>query len=624
MYVALNIMAGNYSNGITLTGEVINPFVGNLTNFTLSCDYCDSIYDTIIEVNDTISNQAKTSLSDLSETLNSTQLLIDANDAINDGTSQLQDSIDEILQISNDTQVQYNDYMSDAADYDSERETYITLFFCLLFIFLLIPIFGVLLKSKWCFKINWCLGMYCSSLLLLLSIPFVFVTTLCADFCVRLDEFEYALPTTDSQLAEAIFNISGINDAKVTIDEANEITAQDVLRLIDVCFDGGSLLQVFNLSNVLDWTQYRQQLDDILNIDLSTYLQIDELETFQTEIDTLSTEEYSNNVDEYIAKANSIPNCYCVNPNNPFNRKNLNPGTQCTWIGFVPSINATIYWGSMNVSNIECAQAFENASYAVQIENSSLQEAQIKIDTLKKESRNIFAAYDVIYSTTYQLIVKIQNITCLVYPLFDEFDQLLQQFTNCGFLGKRYGDFKEVGCVTLFNDFNRIGRALVIIAFMCILIVLFSLCLDQVYAPWLPKQDHFGNEQDAKPYYIDDIDNNNNNDNIELHGPITPITPNNMTQGGFGRVASASPVASPVDVDGDFGTIPYSDDNDNDNDNDNGEIDEMDGAITRNVNDEMNDEYPVLPVDQDENQENIQQIDGENYTVPQINDNYAD
>ena len=110
-------------------------------------------------------------------------------------------------------------------------------------------------------------------------------------FCVRLDEFESALPSSSSQLGEQLFNITQVNDASnVNIDGQTINT----LEVIDTCFNGGSLLDVFNLSSILNLTQHRPQLDDILNIDLNNYIAVDELESFQTEIATSSTIECSS------------------------------------------------------------------------------------------------------------------------------------------------------------------------------------------------------------------------------------------------------------------------------------------------------------------------------------------
>ena len=627
MHHVLNIMANNYSDGISITADAINPFTGNISNFTLRCDYCDSIYDTIIEVNDTLANEAGDSLDQITDTLNFTEIFVDAEETINDNTENFQNSINDILEISNDTQENYNDYMSTAEDFDEERELYVTLFFCLMLILLIFPCIGIFMKSKWCFKINWCLAMYCSSLWLLISVPFIFVTTLSADFCVRLDEFESALPDAQySQLGRQIFNISQVNDAS-NVNILNQ--SVNTLQVIDTCFNGGSLLDVFDLSSVLNWTQYRSQLDDILNIDLNNYIAIDKLESFQTEIDTLSTDEYASHVDEFIATANNIAGCYCIYPNDTFSRSNLDPGTQCTPRGGNP--DAITYWLS---SSLECAEAFENASLAVQIERTTLPEAQMKIDTLKQDSRRVFAAYDNVYATANNLVLQLQNVTCLVYPLFDDFEEILKSFTNCGFLGTAYGNFKRVGCITIFNDFYFIGRAIVVIAFMCILIVFFSLCLDYVYAPWKEKQNYFGDDEPEKPVYIDDVELQTTQPDPM---PVTPISPGMTNPDGFGRVASASP-RSPV-PDGDYGTIPM---NQSHNNNDDDMIDEMDGQITGN-NDEPvvpgNDEYPVLPQEQpmqmdgDYNNDN-NWMDPNNYgnnndgayTVPQINNEngYAD
>ena len=66
---------------------------------------------------------------------------------------------------------------------------------------------------------------------------------------------------------------------------------------------------------------------------------------------------------------------------------------------------------------------------------------------------------------------SIENISCQIDPLFASFDALIINYTSCGFLGEAYGDFKEIGCVTLFGDMYWISYALMVIAFVSIPVV---------------------------------------------------------------------------------------------------------------------------------------------------------
>eukprot|EP01083_Nonionella_stella_P142900 442967_1 len=472
MYDALNTMANKYSSGISLSGQVMHPFTGNNTAFSVSCRYCDTIYDTVLSVNATLREDSADTLDNIASVLDSTSDLVNATEEINNITNKLQSSLDQILDISNDTKTQYYYYLDKVQTYHTQGETYVTALFALLFVFVVFPIFGMAMESKWIFKINWCLAMYCSVLLLVISVPFVFMLTLSADLCVRLDEFEDVLPTMNSRLGQDIFNNSALES----------MNARDTLNLIDTCFDGGSILDVFNLSDMLDWSSYRQQMDDALHIDIAQFFTISELESLQTDVDTLSTNEYSVEVDAFIFTANSIPGCYCVDA--AFNRNNLNPGTQCTQIGYSPNTTALHYWNNASWPHqSRCFGAFQNASFAVQIENQTLGEAQQKITTLQEDVQKVFDAYDSVYDAANKLVSSVHDIGCLVDPLFVEFDEVLNDFTNCGFMGVVYHDFKKVGCVTIFDDVYVIGRAIIVIAFLCLLIALWSLCLDYVYGP---------------------------------------------------------------------------------------------------------------------------------------------
>eukprot|EP01083_Nonionella_stella_P079308 217514_1 len=443
MYDALNTMANKYSSGISLSGQVMHPFTGNNTAFSVSCRYCDTIYDTVLSVNATLREDSADTLDNIASVLDSTSDLVNATEEINNITNKLQSSLDQILDISNDTKTQYYYYLDKVQTYHTQGETYVTALFALLFVFVVFPIFGMAMESKWIFKINWCLAMYCSVLLLVISVPFVFMLTLSADLCVRLDEFEHALPTSNSRLGRALMNDSALD-------------------VIATCFDDGSVLSMFNLS------RHKQQMEDALHIDIAASFSMSELDTLQIEMDTLSTDEYAVAVDALIFEANSIPNCQCIALGVPFDRNNLNPATQCT-----AQLND---WSN-------CLNALTNASYAVQIENDALiaVEATQKIDALQRDAYEVFAAYHSMSDGANELIDKIQAIGCEVEPLFGELDELLDEFADCRLIGVAYEEFKTIGCGTIFGDVYIIARAVIIIAFFCLLIVLWSLCLDYVY-----------------------------------------------------------------------------------------------------------------------------------------------
>eukprot|EP01084_Bolivina_argentea_P313431 542784_1 len=542
MYDALNTMANKYSSGISLSGQVMHPFTGNNTAFSVSCRYCDTIYDTVLSVNATLREDSADTLDNIASVLDSTSDLVNATEEINNITNKLQSSLDQILDISNDTKTQYYYYLDKVQTYHTQGETYVTALFALLFVFVVFPIFGMAMESKWIFKINWCLAMYCSVLLLVISVPFVFMLTLSADLCVRLDEFEDALPTMKSQLGRDVFNNSALE----------ALNARDTLDLIDTCFDGGSVLDVFNLSDILDWSSYRRQMDDALDIDIAQFFTISELETLQTDIDTLSTTEYTVVVDEYITTANSIAGCQCIDDATPFDRSNLYPGTDCTQIGYSPSSSAIDYWTNTSwPQRLNCLSAFKNASFAVQVETDKLSEAQHKIAALQGDAQRIFDAYDSLYDAADDLVDAIQQIGCEVEPLFAEFDDILQEFTNCGFLGVVYHDFKTVGCVTIFGDVDVVARSIVMIAFLCLLIVLWSLCLDYVYGPFQRRVDPISKEKKEDHSVIDLNDHMNwaEDDDVDVemqsvsHDLKISASPNSSE---FIALSSASPKSPPV------------------------------------------------------------------------------
>eukprot|EP01084_Bolivina_argentea_P190906 327947_1 len=309
----LNILSVNYSNGLSLNGEVINPFDNSITEYRLHCVYCDSISNYISNVNQTLETKINIGWKQIMQILNTTQLFINSSDLIYDSIIDFRNSIDKILDISNNTNTKSFNYMLTIERYDAIRQIYITLIFCVVFIFIINTIIGFILSSEWCFKIIWCLAMFYIVMTLIIAIPFVFATTLGGDFCVSLDEFEIELPSMNSKLGRAVFNNY----------ENNNNNNNKTLSVIEECFNGGSALNIYNLYELLNWTVYKYEINNIIQIDSRQYFQINDLEFLETEINTLSLEnEYLNTVNQYIYSLNSINKCFCGNNKLKFNKNN--------------------------------------------------------------------------------------------------------------------------------------------------------------------------------------------------------------------------------------------------------------------------------------------------------------
>lgn len=403
------------------------------------------------------------------------------------------------------------------------------------------------MKNKWCFKLEWCCAMYCCGIpIMLLSWPFIFFAVLWGDLCVRLDDFEQNM--AESQIGE----LAGLDNASMQIQQG--------LELVNTCFTGGSPLDLFTGDNdtndsfaqYLNWDQLRNQLDEQLDVDITGMLdEIDDITSFKTEIDTLSVAEFESVVDEYIASANAIGDyCGCGGPNQerPFTKSNLygdgspeiisecanyiyytgpnrtyndpyddiqdalmqttpvggfppavgytNPPTPATPPGFE---TLSPYWRNITIQHgSDCFYAYINASAAIQVEFSAEEDAKNKIASVKRDADRVFDVYDEMYGIAVDLEQDISSITCLVEPLFDQFDVIIDNFTNCGFLGEAYGNFKEAGCVNLFDDWYKIARALAIIAYISIFIVFLSLCMDYIYGPVKKRFESFPEDELAE------------------------------------------------------------------------------------------------------------------------------
>ena len=544
LYEDLDVVAANYSDGVSITTDFVNPFnTSQFESFTLTCAYCSQIANFSETLKNTLNSTVGPAISGLDDILNQTQGFVNATDQIANITEPFFKTLDTVLSTSNEIQNISNEYLDMAKEYDIQyRQQPAFIFFCIPMGLIIFVVIGVIIKDKWCFKCEWFCAMYCCGIpVMLLSWPFIFLAVLWADMCVRLDDFEQNLE--NSQFGQ----LAGLDALNETRPEALG------LGLVNVCLYGESPLTLFNLTPYLSWTELRYELYDAVDVDITSMFEEVEVDSFQSEINVLSIDEFVNEADWFIANANNIGSyCGCGGPNRPFTRDNLyNPPEYCAeWTPHNNTINGTTtaipsafvptnipyvssltqYW--LNTSIYDgglCQAAFINASAAVQVQIALQDEANDELTTLKNIfSDTVFDTYDELYYIAAEIEKDIGSISCLVEPLFDQFDIILDNFTDCGFIGEAYGYFKEAGCVNLFDDWYKVARGMAIIAYISIFIVAMSMCMDYIYGPVKDKvnikavvddADAGSRESDHEVMEMQMVPHRNQLQNVASHSP---------------------------------------------------------------------------------------------------------
>jgi len=161
---------------------------------------------------------------------------------------------------------------------------------------------------------------------------------------------------------------------------------------------------------------------------------------------------------------------------------NAGPTGQC-WYGNGTSSNAVaeITQGGYCLGNFTLAWLY------IQAEVQLITQSQAAIDDIKNQTNVLLAAYDEIFGTAVDIEKSIKNVSCSIDPIFDRVDGLKANYSHWGFLGEKYGNFKEAGCVTLFVDMYWISCAMMLIAFLSILVVCFGFMTQ--YSWHAPKED---------------------------------------------------------------------------------------------------------------------------------------
>ena len=474
----LEKLGTNALRNMDLTATVMNPFnSARSTSYSVPCAACKSVSDSSNPIKDKFNTVVSVALDAISETIIKFDPLQAAKHEIQSRSATLFQGLDQIIDIIRDQQVGIDMFFTTASDLDSQyREKWMAVFFGFTFLIVILPVLGMLCRTKWCFKANWCCAMWLGTLIMFITSFAALIIVVWGDFCVRLDDFE--VNQVNSQFGETL-----------GIDETT-------MELVNACLTGTSIIELYEL-DVFDWDYLRWDVKQHLTGRTKEALYFDELSVFRAEMDSLNIDAFTNYVDSYIDSANAVGSyCGCGAVNISFSRQNLlNPISECT-------DGSSSYWQwTVDRDGGKCRSHFVNASYAVQAEDQLSDEMQSVMNELKADALDVFQSYDTkIFPLGMELYDDLENISCTVDPLFDAIDEVVYNFSNCGFIGEYYGDIKETGCVLMFDRTFYIARALTVIAFISIVIVMFSFCMDYVYGPPAQKRE----EDDEQYKSVDD------------------------------------------------------------------------------------------------------------------------
>ena len=572
---ALNNLSSNYgpnSNSLEFTANITNPFDSNMMEvFTIPCDYCTILNENIQTINNTVANEVLGAITTLKDSISAADDIEQVSSEINNTVSFIQQIGGDIIEVANDTVTTVNDYINIAQAYDKQRSSYGFMAFLFPLTIVIMTIVAVFVKTRWSFKWVWCCSMYLGVVLFLILAPIVFVVVIWADGCVNIDEFE--TDPFNSKIGE----FAGL--------DINDQTHQDIVNTYKACLNGESLESIYNLNAAQfnTWDQYRDDAKEAANYDFQQYLKLDEIEAFKSEILLLDVNDYTITVDEYIATLNAfddnVCNCGGAQPYT-FDRSNLITN-EC-----VDSASDPTYWGTTATN--ECREAYLTAYLAVATEDQKRNDITTEINKLKALSGVLFDTFDEFYGIVIDLENRLKDITCQIDPLFDEIETIVFDFTNCGFIGQAYGEFKYSGCHVLFNDFRLISTSLLLLAISTLLIVLFACCMDYIFTP----PNNHDSDTRSNSQHQKDLSN--------LHMAVTstsnvldtPMTPQMNTQNGeqFPQTSNVNNSNHGLQLnvqnsngnsdDNSFNPSPMSDDNEIRNDNINLELTPMDGNET--------------------------------------------
>ena len=487
IYQSLNYIAQTYDN-YSIPTNVTEPFGKATTTVDVPCDYCSGLGSQIVGINDSL-RDAVSVVDDMQALLNNSGDLVSARDDIDDTVGTFLQTVDNFTALIEDYRNTTDDVLDDFQSYDKQRETAGTWFFILPIFWVILWTIGVIMAAipklremkctsclgEWCFRLTWCPAMFIGAAIMLIFSFFAIVSVGWADFCVNLDEFEQ--DPLGSTLGQGLTSVDD-GDGQV----------ENIIEIVNACWTGSDLLDEFNLTDLLDWDSYRDNLTGVLNIDITESLSLDALDTLTSEINLLNTDEFEVTGDQYLADLNAIGgSCTCsvtCDPGEEFTREKLRNDMCYNNSGIGKPYDCWFFPDAQ--TGVDCSTAFTLAYTYVNAELRLINKTQAAIDDIKSQSNIILQAYNELFGVAVGIENSIEDIACSIDPIFDRFDALIANYSNCGFLGEIYGGFKDVGCVLLFGDMYWISVAMMVIAFFSILVVLLGFMTQY---SWYPVKD---------------------------------------------------------------------------------------------------------------------------------------
>ncbi|ETO24791.1 ABC transporter B family protein, partial [Reticulomyxa filosa] len=293
----MNNLTEKYGRNIVFSATINYPYdTSKQIEYNITCTYCNDVGDSIRSLNGTLTHtvgchlflfviKTLTTLNYLQKTLNGTKLLSNARTLIDDQVSSYYHSMSRLINSISNASQSTRRILDKVEGYDVKRQTGGFVFFTIPFSWVVFPILGAVLSSKWFFKMdkidknkknnnnNNNNNNKETGALPLTSVGW-------ADFCVRLDDFETDLGS--SQLGQLLLSLT--HGGNVSLGN-NSFTGNNsnfgMFDIINACFTGESLVETFHLDKGLDWNSLRSNLSSSLNFDVKKAFKVQQLDEFR-------------------------------------------------------------------------------------------------------------------------------------------------------------------------------------------------------------------------------------------------------------------------------------------------------------------------------------------------------
>jgi len=465
----IEYVESNYNSFLSETYETVSYEASNGARVTFICIFCEA-------KNEILNSLDFQPVFDLLRDISNE--VAAADDELLEHRQTVLNAFNEGIDMLNDVSENFNMSLN---EYKMEWSMYANVFWipC---IFLVVWLLAVCIPWDCWFAVGWFSAMWLSIEYMVLLTVVTLVGMVWADVCVKLDMAEEGIGTTGFDITTFI-NLSVLS------------VGQNMTEIVDCCFEDCKLLEMDimgDLNMELNFSTYQNAIHDQNRYSVIKMTDFEEWRYLVAQVEKLNISTFYGNVDTRLVQMNSfVCDGELLITEHPVTRNNL-----AAVVTDLKSSNGGNY--SYCPGTVESSvNAFgDYLIEMVQEETLNIPNFTDVVEQAKGSAEALIGSVNTLTEFLQNMKDSLEEIECLLNPLVYDVEVLLDGSTaRCGFIGKNYGEIKQLFCEDVFANFALICLGVTVITMGLLLIFIFYIRLQR---RWNYTTDDFEEEEQYK------------------------------------------------------------------------------------------------------------------------------